>query len=214
MIDGSESISPSKGRSPHGERGLKFLIFQTALFMCKSLSSRRAWIEIYTIGTTLDVVLSRSPHGERGLKLQVPRPPPLLSHSRSPHGERGLKYDIWKFIYDNNIVALLTESVDWNKSWKYKYPWWCNVALLTESVDWNAREQKWIELITRRSPHGERGLKFSSNNNTLMILCRSPHGERGLKLYLLGLTSSSISSLSSRRAWIEMLLSNFKLSCG
>ena len=67
--DGRERL---KGRSPHGERGLKYL---------ESLS--------------MLVVPRRSPHGERGLKyleslsmLVVPR--------RSPHGERGLKYQFDK----------------------------------------------------------------------------------------------------------------------
>ena len=54
-------------RSPHGERGLKFI----AMVM-------------------LHDGVSRSPHGERGLKWC--RPAPKREHQRrSPHGERGLK---------------------------------------------------------------------------------------------------------------------------
>ncbi len=57
-----------KGRSPHGERGLK----------CMTLSIRRIRKP------------SRSPHGERGLK-SVGLPIQREHARRSPHGERGLK---------------------------------------------------------------------------------------------------------------------------
>ena len=33
----------------------------------------------------------------------------------------------------------------------------------------------------RRSPHGERGLKFRHTLKYIRTPCRSPHGERGLK---------------------------------
>ena len=56
-----------------------------------------------------------------------------------------------------------------------------------------------------RSPHGERGLKYSS-----FYMCsykytrRSPHGERGLKFPVGHTTIVLRMSLSSRRAWIEI----------
>ena len=58
---------------------------------------------------------------------------------------------------------------------------------------------------TGRSPHGERGLKC--NNAVLMArdLGRSPHGERGLKSCRGTWRTLRGRSLSSRRAWIEML---------
>ena len=56
------------GRSPYGERGLKF-----------------AGIRL------IPVRASRSPYGERGLKLAGIRLFPVRA-SRSPYGERGLKY--------------------------------------------------------------------------------------------------------------------------
>ena len=56
------------GRSPHGERGLKFAVNHPISHIC-----------------------SRSPHGERGLKWHVRRASNFRT-SRSPHGERGLKY--------------------------------------------------------------------------------------------------------------------------
>ena len=56
------------------------------------------------------------------------------------------------------IVALLTESVDWNINSKSNI-YVINVALLTESVDWNLTILFLSLIMTRRSPHGERGLK-------------------------------------------------------
>ena len=57
----------------------------------RSLSSRRAWIEMADIPLDLCSPSRRSPHGERGLKFQILKGESLLI-SRSPHGERGLKF--------------------------------------------------------------------------------------------------------------------------
>ena len=76
------------GRSPHGERGLKCHDGELMRRVYTSLSSRRAWIEIFDCA-----VVS------------------VGSWRRSPHGERGLKYLLGlTTIMDD--VALLTESVD------------------------------------------------------------------------------------------------------
>ena len=58
----------AKGRSPHGERGLKSWALMRPLPGC-----------------------SRSPHGERGLKSRFTQPR-IDKVRRSPHGERGLKF--------------------------------------------------------------------------------------------------------------------------
>ena len=78
------------GRSPHGERGLKYLIRLRQDLIEQSLPSRGAWIEITSEKGDFGGFLRRSPHGERGLKfrLTVARKP---VQRRSPHGERGLK---------------------------------------------------------------------------------------------------------------------------
>ena len=126
-----------KGRSPHGERGLKLNIACCIICMnFASLSSRRAWIEIVTV-----IDYSNK------------------SYCRSPHGERGLKW-IELNLMPEYSVALLTESVDWNslvffKSWNK-----ISVALLTESVDWNNNKPILTRNLNSRSPHGERGLKL------------------------------------------------------
>ena len=76
------------GRSPHGERGLKFSL-------CRSRWSCRG----------------RSPHGERGLKSVALRPA-ARGVGRSPHGERGLKCYAYHTSNATPKVALLMESVD------------------------------------------------------------------------------------------------------
>ena len=56
-----------------------------------------------------------------------------------------------------------------------------------------------------RSPHGERGLKSPINTAVTICLGRSPHGERGLKYDKVNIKPTKAMSLSSRRAWIEIL---------
>ena len=193
------------GRSPHGERGLKCFTPPLSILSYTSLSSRRAWIEIS----------SASPATKK-------------SSSRSPHGERGLKYQLNNYHLQTAKVALLTESVDWNIRFSTK-----KEALSCRSPH-GERGLKFmndtlLSEINSRSPHGERGLKYhllmrlnkiykvalltESVDWNLYILykfinliCRSPHGERGLK-YINGvLFVENKESLSSRRAWIEILM--------
>ena len=79
-------------RSPYGERGLKFKKNGEAVkIYVKSLSLRRAWIEIQMIGVGLSLAISRSPYGERGLKSEG-RGTGLVQSRRSPYGECGLKW--------------------------------------------------------------------------------------------------------------------------
>ena len=56
----------------------------------------------------------------------------------------------------------------------------------------------------RRSPQGERGLKFCLALPSGQGPCRSPQGERGLKFLELSRRNWSDQSLSARRAWIEI----------
>ena len=57
-----------------------------------------------------------------------------------------------------------------------------------------------------RSPHGERGLKSCGAVPRQSGEGRSPHGERGLKCAGLGRHVEAFVSLSSWRAWIEIVL--------
>ena len=59
---------------------------------------------------------------------------------------------------------------------------------------------------TSRSPHGERGLKYLWQRLYLwQCTGRSPHGERGLKSAIWKHNQLYTWSLSSRRAWIEIV---------
>ena len=77
------------GRSPYGERGLKFGAPAEPERDDASLSLRRAWIEMDS-RPRLRCLPRRSPYGERGLKYQGVRRHDL-GPRRSPYGERGLK---------------------------------------------------------------------------------------------------------------------------
>ena len=57
----------------------------------------------------------------------------------------------------------------------------------------------------RRSPCGERGLKFTSDFANIERKSRSPCGERGLKSVSISAVSLILSSLPVRGAWIEMI---------
>ena len=63
----------NKGRSPHGERGLKSGAGGLRGCHPVSLPSRGAWIEIRQNGITAAIAQGRSPHGERGLKYDTKR---------------------------------------------------------------------------------------------------------------------------------------------
>ena len=177
-----KEIVKSGGRSPHGERGLKLMSeYELKPTPNKSLSSRRAWIEINNLYGKMATSPGRSPHGERGLKFFTfdnIAPPPA---SRSPHGERGLKYK-------TRVKALfLQKSLSSRRAWIEIRHEICKikrngVALLTESVDWNEIYLTKKALMLRRSPHGERGLKFEDGDYDFEVT----------------------KSLSSRRAWIEI----------
>ena len=193
----------STGRSPHGERGLKS-------------SGRVAFLPCFA---------GRSPHGERGLKFDQ-----LGQHGgglgRSPHGERGLKF----------ATASISTAVGGSlSSWRA----WIEIGrqpVVPHGKKSLSSWRAWIEIAywtrrnttpPRRSPHGERGLKFHCHHSASLLSGRSPHGERGLKSKChvtvnrrigrsphgeRGLkfrdcqtaAERDIVSLSSWRAWIEM----------
>ena len=124
----------------------------------KSLSSRRAWIEIISAVRYIVIQWCRSPHGERGLKLIFISY--IINYTMSLSSRRAwieikLRFSI---IISVASVALLTESVDWNRTILFG-DYGQKVALLTESVDWNIVKVNYNSAVLGRSPHGERGLK-------------------------------------------------------
>ena len=146
-----------------------------------SLSSRRAWIEI------------------RGFIFKA-RGHRSLSSRRA-----------WIEIHANWFLVLLVLSLSSRRAWieivkmcyTFRNP---QVALLTESVDWNYSFAVSVQPEKCRSPHGERGLKSEKWNSQRKWSRRSPHGERGLKFFKDIILMIMSLSLSSRRAWIEMLI--------
>ena len=68
--------------------------------------------------------------------------------------------------------------------------------------------------MTGRSPHGERGLKYLAASTRPREGRRSPHGERGLKYPHETRRYGHGTSLSSRRAWIEIKESSGTISTG
>ena len=110
-MDLGSFLRSDRRRSPYGERGLKFPRRQHHPRCARSLSLRRAWIE-------------------------MPSPLPCIRRRmrRSPYGERGLKYA-------GDIVAgAVTRSLSLRRAWieilyRPSNGRWRAVALLTESVD-------------------------------------------------------------------------------
>ena len=126
--------------------------------------------------------LCRSPHGERGLKSDVHVTKLDREMGRSPHGERGLK------LPSTTPVICRPSSLSSRRAWIEM-----NSIFATNSRHRSLSSRRaWIEILSelfdtimsRRSPHGERGLKSRTVRRRLCRLCRSPHGERGLKWQL------------------------------
>ena len=160
------------------------------------------WNHIYTLSTLKR--LCRSPHGERGLKYRLHRN--LHQSNQSLSSRRAW---IEMIIILESIspfkVALLTESVDWNRmvGWGYLYSF--AVALREESVDWNMGRQRsrkvhlsslssrraWIEInLDDYTTDGTYVALLTESvdwNSDCVCHCKLPH-----------------LSLSSRRAWIEI----------
>ena len=104
-------IMATARRSPYGERGLKSRKYEDNAGNAKSLSLRRAWIEMSGKCNAFTAVSSRSPYGERGLKYlrRVVSPP----HHKSLSLRRAwIEMIIYGMTRMPRRVALLTESVD------------------------------------------------------------------------------------------------------
>ena len=58
--------------------------------------------------------------------------------------------------------------------------------------------------MTRRTPHGVRGLKYGSDHGNAAQQRRTPHGVRGLKCLEMEPALDEPKSHPSRGAWIEI----------
>ena len=166
------------GRSPYGERGLKLietilpprhvqslslrrawieiLSWCQAPWPVRSLSLRRAWIEIYRLETLIRETKGRSPYGERGLKsrLALHRPTARLSLSLRR---------AWIEITSRPLPPPTRSSLSLRRAW----------------IEMDSRPR--LRCLPRRSPYGERGLKYQGVRRHDLGPRRSPYGERGLK---------------------------------
>ena len=196
IISKSSLTKRQTGRSPHGERGLKWFALPIHGDIA-SLPARGAWIEMYAMSLTVirgawieisdnrnshTLTGRRPPHGGRGLKLVRVAGKQLLDDSRPPHGGRGLK---------------LTFSVLYH------------VAPCGSPPARGA----WIEIYNRhctscglpgRPPHGGRGLKYTVDMLNYCRTSRPPHGGRGLKYRQGAPAGNSKVSPPARGAWIEI----------
>ena len=146
----------------------------------RSLSSRRAWIEIQVSSRTSPKSTRRSPHGERGLKSIELVQAILLVKSLSSRRA-------WIEIGRCPSRSAEASSLSSRRAW-------------IEIPD----VRKMVNQAASRSPHGERGLKSDGIDADVGDLGRSPHGERGLKYATIRFRNRRPWSLSSRRAWIEI----------
>ena len=169
-------------RSPRGERGLKCIAGTVEGLLRWGRSPRgERGLKSLVVGATV-AYLRRSPRGERGLKLSKS----ITERGwkcRSPRGERGLKCRCLSIIRGFHL------SLSSRRAWieilnqKQSTVMKPKVALLAESVDWNYAKLYSFYFVAGRSPRGERGLKSAIwDRNSIFAV-----------------------SLSSRRAWIEIL---------
>ena len=146
-------------RSPQGERGLK----------CCMAAGR-------TVGNA-----GRSPQGERGLKCIQTVWVSTQGFCRSPQGERGLKCRSIRFALD--VLASLPARGAWIEIF-----WACPNRPTPPSLP---ARGAWIEIaISPATTHARRR--------------RSPQGERGLKFEYFPMVDRMEESLPARGAWIEI----------
>mgnify|MGYP007032425004 FL=1 len=170
------------GRSPSGERGLKYLEVDDDDQEPESLPIRGAWIEIRGGGNSEHEQARRSPSGERGLKCHAELHGCDRAPRRSPSGERGLKF------IPTNQIKKPEKSLPIRGAWIEIS---CVALLLNHA--------------TSRSPSGERGLKLDGEGMAnLLTGSRSPSGERGLKCENPDFGRADGESLPIRGAWIEI----------
>ena len=110
IFDGGWRGGSRGGRSPYGERGLKYRTPDRGMaVMSRSPYGERGLK--YRHGQVQRRRECRSPYGERGLKFHG-QSGVEDALRRSPYGERGLKFAYLRINLPKSRVALLTESVD------------------------------------------------------------------------------------------------------
>ena len=144
-----------KGRSPHGERGLKSIHIGNPYTAGVSLSSWRAWIEMRIDVSSIRLI-------------------PSLSSWRA-----------WIEIFSRTDLRWTRRSLSSWRAWIEMSRCAASSRMPLSLSSWRAwieiRRQGRCYELDCRSPHGERGLKSARYPAMICKVIRSPHGERGLK---------------------------------
>ena len=148
----------------------------------RSLSSRRAWIEIAKSSAGSTCGIGRSPRGGRGLKSMPWSTQPHKSRGRSPRGGRGLKSST-KVNGDFEIESLSSRRAWIEIRFRVLSP-----AGRRQSL---SSRRAWIEIKTRATMKTSWPRSLSSRRAWIEIpmkclklshrIRRSPRGGRGLK---------------------------------
>ena len=80
------------GRSPRGERGLKWSVDRQAHRHCESLPARGAWIEMVNADIEHEKSQMSLPARGAWIEISTSQYVAQIKGGRSPRGERGLKY--------------------------------------------------------------------------------------------------------------------------
>ena len=147
----------SRGRTPHGVRGLKSTQTRHVRRRHESHPSRGAWIEIPRTALT---PYPTSSHPSRGAWIEINRPGRRCARApgRTPHGVRGLKC---------GCVGLQVGQQPSHPSRGA----WIEIIGLDNRLAW-------------RGSHPSRGAWIEMRKNCPnfdVATCRTPHGVRGLK---------------------------------
>ena len=147
-------------RSPRGERGLKYLSITIMTRTARSLPSRGAWIEITGFCRGFSTGIGRSPRGERGLKFVQCL---YLAAIGASLPSRGAWIEIAAFLCRRwHYSTSLPSRGAWIEMRdRYFYNGWYIPSLPSRGA-WIEILPAWliIALSDRRSPRGERGLKW------------------------------------------------------
>ena len=170
----------------------------------ESLPPRGAWIEISLDVPKHTVHECRSPHGERGLKFAPLVTLPHLRQSLPPRGA-------WIEISSSYKPPPPRKSLPPRGAWIeicYDIGTKQNTTRRSPHGERGLKLRYFAQTFTLpgRSPHGERGLKFFGHSRISVRSCRSPHGERGLKSAPIPHPDTYGWSLPPRGAWIEIAL--------
>ena len=159
---------------------------------------------------------SRSPRGERGLKCIAGTVEGLLRWGRSPRGERGLKS-----LVVGATVAYLRRSPRGERGLKLSKSitergWKCRCLSIIRGFHLSLSSRRaWIEILNQKQSTVMKpkvallaesvDWNYAKLYSFYFVAGRSPRGERGLKSAIWDRNSIFAVSLSSRRAWIEIL---------